>query len=60
MTDRTYALAVQPAAWENHDSTGCDWVCTMDMARSVAHLWGEPCTVWACPVRGVPFRLCNL
>ena len=52
MTEETalsFAYAVQPRAWENFDAAGADYVTDLDLAKAVATLWGEPCTIWACP-----------
>ena len=48
VTNETVAYAVQPRSWENLDPWGADYVPDLDLARSVAKLWGEPCTVWLC------------
>ena len=52
------AFAVQPRSWERLDPHGCDWLPNdMELAEAVAALWGEPCTIWACPGQGEPYRL---
>jgi len=39
MTEPTFA--VQPAAWENFDSYGCDWAINIGHAYKIAAIWQE-------------------
>jgi len=59
MTKPTFA--VQPAAWGNFDSYGCDWAVDMSHAYKIAALWqemnhGEEMMIWRVTPGGDPIR----
>ena len=55
----TYAIAVQPAAWQTFDEWGCVWASDMRQAFQIGKLWGEECMIWMCPEQGEPMKWCR-
>ena len=52
--------AIQPSTWTNFDAYGCLWATSVEHARRLAALLGEPATLWACPAVGTAYALCRI
>ena len=54
-------FAVQPAAWANFDSYGCDWAINISHAYKIAGMWQEmfndgDMMIWRVTPGGEPIR----
>ena len=59
--DTMPTFAVQPAAWENFDSYGCDWAINISHAYKIAGIWRETFNdgdmmIWRVTPGGEPIR----